>query len=246
MRLISTLYNKCLKWSKHYANLPEEYINSFFQATRKPPPGPQYNYPPQKPKKMKFTTHRPWTFAAQSDPLKSYVPIQPINHKNWCFFPGDHVEILEGKDKGKQGIVRRIYQERNWITVEGLNTKLERLQIKGKTQYVEVEKPLLITNGVRLIDPDDRMPTEIQWRYSETGERIRISVRSGRHIPMPKRALATKDYLTPGNYKSREKDTEVTEVEEITFQPVLKTFEMDIMDKMAIKEDRVPVKTYWY
>lgn len=29
-------------------------------------------------------------------------------------------------------------------------------------------------------------------------------------------------------------------------QPKLKTFEMDIMDEMDIKEDRVPKKHYWY
>lgn len=29
-------------------------------------------------------------------------------------------------------------------------------------------------------------------------------------------------------------------------QPALKTFEMDIMDEMGIKEDRIPKKIYWY
>lgn len=37
---------------------------------------------------------------------------------------GDRVEILVGRDKGKQGIVSQIYQERNWVIVEGLNTHL--------------------------------------------------------------------------------------------------------------------------
>lgn len=32
----------------------------------------------------------------------------------------------------------------------------------------------------------------------------------------------------------------------ITFQPTLKTFEMDIAEKMGIKDDRVPTKVYWY
>lgn len=29
-------------------------------------------------------------------------------------------------------------------------------------------------------------------------------------------------------------------------QPALKTFEMDIMEQMNIKEDRIPKKFYWY
>lgn len=43
-----------------------------------------------------------------------------------------------------------------------------------------------------------------------------------------------------------EKDTSENEIKEITFSPLLKTFEMDIMDDMGIKEDRVAAPTYWY
>ena len=32
----------------------------------------------------------------------------------------------------------------------------------------------------------------------------------------------------------------------ITFEPSLKTFEMDIAEKMGIKEDRAPKRTFWY
>lgn len=35
-------------------------------------------------------------------------------------------------------------------------------------------------------------------------------------------------------------------MKQITFSPLLKTFEMEIMDNMNIKEDRVPVPSYWY
>jgi large subunit ribosomal protein L24 len=43
-----------------------------------------------------------------------------------------------------------------------------------------------------------------------------------------------------------EKDTKASDVTEITFEPALKTFEIDIMERMGIQEDRVPAKTYWY
>ena len=36
------------------------------------------------------------------------------------------------------------------------------------------------------------------------------------------------------------------DVEEITFEPSLATFDMDIMKKMGIEETRTPAKTYWY
>ena len=47
-------------------------------------------------------------------------------------------------------------------------------------------------------------------------------------------------------FPESEKDTKASEVTAITFEPALKTFEMDIMEQMGIKEDRVPAKTYWY
>lgn len=65
--------------------------------------------------------------------------------------------MLVGKDKGKQGIVKDIIQERNWIIVQGLNTKFT---IHGKTKdfpgiCMLVEQPLLVTTQVLLVDPYD-------------------------------------------------------------------------------------------
>lgn len=67
------------------------------------------------------------------------------------------VEVLTGKDKGKQGIVKEIYQERNWVIVEGLNTKLTNV-MKSKDfpgLYTQQEQPLLVTTDIQLVDPSD-------------------------------------------------------------------------------------------
>jgi large subunit ribosomal protein L24 len=47
-------------------------------------------------------------------------------------------------------------------------------------------------------------------------------------------------------FSESEKDTKASEVTEITFEPSLKTFEMDVMEQVGIQEDRVPSKSYWY
>lgn len=67
------------------------------------------------------------------------------------------MEILTGRDKGKQGLVVQVFQERNWVIVEGLNTELLTM---GKTKdfpgvVIPEEKPLLVTTDVALIDPSD-------------------------------------------------------------------------------------------
>ncbi|KYN06800.1 putative 39S ribosomal protein L24, mitochondrial, partial [Cyphomyrmex costatus] len=158
------------------------------------------------------------------------------------------VEILLGKDKGKQGIVKEIYQERNWVIVEGLNMKLECMKINKKYPpiYVQQEQPLLVTSQVQLVDPSDMQATPIEWRFTEDGQHVRVSVRSGRIIPVPILSQETIDYKLPQLYQEQAKDTTKADVEKITFEPALKTFEMDIMEQMGIKEDRVPKKFYWY
>lgn len=92
----------------------------------------------------------------------------------------------------------------------------------------------------------DLQATEFEWRYTEEGERIRVSLRSGRVIPIPASHEETYDYKSPKSYVEREKDTKGDLATEVTFEPKLKTFEMDIMDEMGIKEDRIPKRAYWY
>ena len=48
-------------------------------------------------------------------------------------------------------------------------------------------------------------------------------------------------YFSAGN-----KDTAKAELQKVTFKPILKTFEEEILEKMNIKDDRKPASTYWY
>lgn len=252
MKLTVTLLARIGEWSKKYANLPDRYINRVAEQVywRTPRGRPQYLPRTMERKYLYFSVHRPWTMEYQSanKPREnlSFIHVEPI--KKWSFFRGDRVEILTGRDKGKQGIVYDIIQERNWVIVQGLNTKLECV---GKTKnfpgtYMRVEQPLLVTTQVQLVDPSDLQPTAIEWRYTEEGEHVRVSCRTGRTIPIPTSSMETKDYKSPDIYIEQSKDTPESDVKEVTFEAKLKTFEMDIMDKMGIKEDRVPKKYYWY
>lgn len=172
--------------------------------------------------------------------------MEPI--KEWSVFRGDRVEILVGKDKGKQGIVKQIFEERNWVTVEGLNCKLTKV---GETKnfpgvYMQEEQPLLVTSEIALVDPSDLTATGIEWRFTDDGKKVRVSTRTGRIIPVPGSVEETIDYKSKAIYKEQPKDTAAKDVAEVTFEPKLRTFEMDIMEEMGIKEDRVPAKSFWY
>ncbi|XP_044745374.1 probable 39S ribosomal protein L24, mitochondrial [Coccinella septempunctata] len=249
MRLSSVL-SKAKNWSNQYSNLPESYIKrATEQVYWKNPKGPQYKPNTEiKRKKFNYTVDRSWSLQFQQENAAGKchpkVWVEPL--KEWSYFRGDRVEVLEGKDKGKQGFVSTIIQERNWVLVEGLNCKLEKMGTKENTVYYQKEQPLLVTTQVVLVDPSDLKPTSFEWRYTEEGEKVRVSTRTGRIIPIPATNEETRDYKSKSTYKEQPKDTLSAEVDKITFEPKLCTFEMEIMEKMGIKEDRVPAKSYWY
>lgn len=251
MRLTSFLMKKVGDLTKLHSNLPEAYINRIVDKVYyKTPRAVQYLNRSIKRKNFRFTMNRPWTSQAdfQNSPtaLRKKVFIEPI--KDWSFFKGDRVEVLVGRDKGKQGIVSQVIQERNWVVVEGLNTHLRRI---GKDKdypgsIVLSEAPLLVTTDVALVDPSDLQSCKVEWRFTAKGDRVRVSCRTGRIIPIPHRNLETVDYREPRLYKAAVKDTTEEDVKKITFQPELRTFEMDIMEKMGIKEERTRKPIYWY
>lgn len=247
----SSVLTRISEMTKRYANLPDKYIErATEQVEWKTPNRP--NYLPRTVKKptyqFRFTSNRPWTdeFRRQNENRRNKVYTEPV--KDWNFFRGDRVEVLVGRDRGKQGIVAQIIQERNWCYVAGLNTHFRTM---GRTaeypgMIIKSEAPLLVTNQVALVDPSDNKVTKIEWRYTEEGERVRVSLRTGRIIPIPQTSEETMDYKTRSSYVETEKDTTAKVVEDITYTPKLKTFEMEIMEELGIKEDRIPKRTYWY
>jgi len=239
--------------TKQYSNLPERYIKRTAEQVEWTTPNlPNYLPRQIKRKRYRFGTHRPWTdeFKKKNEGIvQDFVHVEPI--RNWLVFRGDRVEVLVGRDAGKQGIVSQVFQERNWVIVQGLNWCYRRIGVNKEKGFpgmvVRWELPLLVTNQVSLVDPSDNKVTKVEWRYTEEGERVRVSLRTGRIIPMPTMAEETYDYKDPKAYlENAEKDTKAPDVEEITFAPKLKTFEMDVMDAMGMKETRVPKKSYWY
>lgn len=141
------------------------------------------------------------------------------------------------------------FQERNWVTVEGLNVEYETIGASKDFPGMMIKKelPLIVTTDIKLVDPSSEQGADVEWRYSEAGERVRVAVKSGTDIPVPTKSLETLDYKMPAEYKANEfKDTAPKVVEEITYEPTLGTFEMDVMQAMGIKESRIPRKTWWY
>lgn len=251
MRLTLILY--CTrKLPKSFSNFPESYIKKQTEfVIWKTPNLPNYQRRIYRWRKEPyFDRYRPWEKEFQTmNAQHVYQPkiwVEPI--EKFYMFKGDRVEVLNGKDKGKQGIINYIVKERNWVFVEGLNIRRV-LKFKSKKfpgTMVPEEMPLLVPRDVALVDPTDKRVTTIKWKYDDEGNQVRVSERTGRIIPIPLQAFSTIDYKSVQTYQEKEKDTEPEEVQKITFEPKLKTFEMDIMDEFGIKETRKPRVMFWY
>uniref|UniRef100_A0A8B9ZIY4 Large ribosomal subunit protein uL24m n=1 Tax=Anas platyrhynchos TaxID=8839 RepID=A0A8B9ZIY4_ANAPL len=198
---------------------------------------------PRLPPGYRHGTWRPGTAPEQRrnppGQRRNKVFVEPLSRDEWKVFRGDTVQVLAGKDAGRQGLVTQVVRARNWVVVEGLNTHYRYINRMAKfsSTYIASEAPLLLSQ-VALVDPEDRKPTEVQWRYTEEGERVRVSLRTGRILPLPLRQR--RDGVTGP------KDTSVEDVLEKTFLPSLKTFEEEVMDAVGIVETRRARKSYWY
>ena len=249
------LYNILLcvsKLPKNYANFPEAYVKrqTEFIEFRTPKMANFQRKTIRWRSKAHYELARPWSreFQEQNAPSRPQpkIYVEPFAHV--FVFRGDRVEILRGKDRGKQGLVNYVVTERNWVCVEGLNL---RQQWRNNSRInpgilITQEAPLLINRDVALVDPQDNKPTKIEWQFDEDGKRVRVSARSGRIIPIPSRAFETVDYKHPEAYTEQETDTPAEAVQEATFDFKVKTFEMDLMEQMGVKEERIPFPLYWY
>src|ERR671930_1493800 len=90
---------------------------------------------------------------------------------------GDTVQVISGKDAGKQGRVLRVEPKRNRLYVEGLNIvkrhqrprSLKDTQRGGKVGgVIEKEGPIHISN-VMLVDPKENKPTRVGVERTEGG-----------------------------------------------------------------------------
>ncbi|KAH7643484.1 39s ribosomal protein l24 [Dermatophagoides farinae] len=241
MKLFVTLLAR-LPRPYHYSNYPERFIRKQTEFIEwKTPPYP--NYQPRIVRYRKnayYDINRPWTteFQDQNAPNIKHPKIYVEPFKQFPIFLGDIVQVMRGKDR----------EERNWVCVRGLNRKYRLMQRDPSFPGVlnTTEEPLLVPRDVSLVDPEDNQPTTIEWRYDEDGNQVRVSVRTGRVIPIPRKAYETRDYTVPEAYKDQPKDTASDEVVKATFKPKLKTFEMDIMEDHGIQEHRIPYPMYWY
>ena len=91
----------------------------------------------------------------------------------------DTVQVLAGKDKGKQGKVKSINFKTSRVVVEGVNVLKKAMKPNQANQQggiVDVEKAIHISN-VSLLDPKSGKPTRVSVK-KVAGKNSRIATKS--------------------------------------------------------------------
>lgn len=98
---------------------------------------------------------------------------------------GDRVRVIRGNYAGTEGTVLRVLPAENKVVVEGVNrrTKHQRpTQDSPEGGRITFEAPIDASN-VMLIDPSSGEPSRVRKSVTKSGEKERVSVRSGNPVP---------------------------------------------------------------
>jgi large subunit ribosomal protein L24 len=96
---------------------------------------------------------------------------------------GDRVVVLQGKDRGKQGVVMRALPSKGKVIVEGVNIAKKHQKPTRTTMQggiIDKDMPLDVSN-VALVCPKDGA-TRVGYRLSEGGDKARICRKCGQEL----------------------------------------------------------------
>ena len=100
---------------------------------------------------------------------------------------GDRVQVLQGKDRGKQGTVLRVLPREGKVIVEGVNTVHRHTKPRSATApggIIDKDMPVPVSS-VAILSPTDGQPTRIGYRLDEVGDhviKVRVCRRTGAEL----------------------------------------------------------------
>lgn len=95
----------------------------------------------------------------------------------------DTIQVLAGKDKGKQGKIKSINFKTNRVVVEGVNIWKKAVKPNQQNQQggiIDLEKAIHISN-VAPLDPKSGKPTRVAIK-SVGGKNVRVAAKSKQEL----------------------------------------------------------------
>ncbi len=96
---------------------------------------------------------------------------------------GDHVIVLSGRDKGKEGDITRVMPSDGRALVSGVNMVIRHTRQTQNTQGGRLSKEVPIDlSNIALVDPRDGGPTRVGFKFIDDGTKVRFAKKSGEVI----------------------------------------------------------------
>ena len=94
---------------------------------------------------------------------------------------GDRVQVLTGKDKGRQGEVIRVIPADGRAFVQGINLakKHQKPQGMGRPGGIQEKEAGIDLSNLALLDPKSGKPTRVGFKLLEDGKKVRVAKASG-------------------------------------------------------------------
>ena len=94
---------------------------------------------------------------------------------------GDRVQVLTGKDKGRQGEVIRVMPEEGRALVQGINLvkRHQKPQGMGRPGDIQEKEAGIHLSNLALLDPKSGKPTRVGFKVLEDGKKVRVAKASG-------------------------------------------------------------------
>ena len=96
---------------------------------------------------------------------------------------GDHVIVLSGRDKGKEGDITKVLPSAGRALVSGVNMVIRHTKQSQSEQggRLSKEAPINLSN-IALVDPKEGGPTRVGFKFLEDGTKVRFAKKSGEVI----------------------------------------------------------------
>jgi large subunit ribosomal protein L24 len=96
---------------------------------------------------------------------------------------GDRVQVIAGKDKGKQGEILLVLRAKDRAVVRGVNVARRHTRASQTSPggIVDKEMPIAVSNLAH-VDPKDDKPTRVGFKFLDDGRKVRFAKRSGEVI----------------------------------------------------------------
>jgi len=96
---------------------------------------------------------------------------------------GDRVVVLTGKDRGREGVISRVFPTEGKIIVDGINIAKKHQKSTRATMQagiIDREMPIDASNVAIL---SQGRPTRVGYRIEADGKKVRIAKRTGEVLP---------------------------------------------------------------